>query len=167
VVGVVHADQSCTYTFDATTACDGPGCMTQFYVSAHTGAVGQRYDSPPDSGYSVDNLFNVGDTDATPPPGELGTAASGATLFVPGPNPGSEGFSIRFELGTPDWVRLDIYDVSGRRVAAILDEYAEAGLHSVGWNGRSEGGPGVAPGIYFVRLLTLSQMRTAKLAVTR
>jgi len=167
LVAVVHANGSCTYTLDAPTECDGPSCVTQFYISAHTGVLGQHFDSPPDSGYSVDNLFTVGDNDATPGPPAPGPKFDGATLFAPTPNPGPGGFAIGFGLDSPDWVRLDIYDISGRRVAGILDEYAEAGLHSAAWGGLSGEGAPVAPGIYFVRLLTSSRVHTAKLAVTR
>jgi hypothetical protein len=44
-------------------------------------------------------------------------------------------------------VGLTVYDAAGRRVAQLLDEPREAGIHQVKWNAR-----GVASGVYFVRL---------------
>ncbi|MFZ1947043.1 MAG: C1 family peptidase, partial [bacterium] len=60
LVGVVPATVSCDYEFDAPTICDGPGCRTQFYVSAHTGRVGEHFDSAADSGYSLNNQLGGG-----------------------------------------------------------------------------------------------------------
>jgi C1A family cysteine protease len=166
LVGMVPATGTCTYVFDAATPCDGEDCLTQFYVSAHTGAVGQHFDSPVESGYSVDNLVAEGEGGESEPPGPAGQVKVTA-LMPPQPASGVDGFIIRFDLGRADWVRLDVYDIGGRRVAAILDGSLEAGSHTAPWDGRGGGGTRVAPGIYFVRLLTSEQACTAKLVKMR
>jgi len=44
-------------------------------------------------------------------------------------------------------VKLEIYDLLGRRVATLAEGHQEAGTHQVVWNGSS-----VSSGIYFYRL---------------
>lgn len=78
-------------------------------------------------------------------------ATSGlVSLAAPHPNPrvGNSPITLRFALNAPASVRVALYDVSGRAVAARPAEYfAESGSRAVRWN------PGpVAPGIYFLRL---------------
>jgi hypothetical protein len=165
IVGTVSATGTCTYAFDAPTVCDGPGCRTQFYVSAHTGQAGQHFDSPVDSGYSLDNSLSDGGQDTPVPPD--GPASPFVRLFKPEPNPGVGSAEVRFELGAADWVTLQVYDATGRRVASLLDARVEGGSHVVRWDSRSPGGPAVAPGVYFVSLVTRSEVHTAKLLLVR
>jgi len=47
------------------------------------------------------------------------------------PNPFNPATEIRFELPRASHVRLDVYDVAGRRVATLLDEPRAGGAHSV------------------------------------
>lgn len=67
------------------------------------------------------------------------------------PNPSREAFDLSFTLPAPGAVRLTVFDVSGRRVAEILDAALPAGPHTMSWNGRIAGRP--APvGVYLARL---------------
>lgn len=54
-------------------------------------------------------------------------------------------------LLTPRPVRLDIYDLSGRRMRRLERSVASGG-YSVTWDGRDEDGTTVAPGLYVLRL---------------
>jgi flagellar hook assembly protein FlgD len=45
-------------------------------------------------------------------------------------------------------VRLQVYDLIGRRVRSLLDESKSVGYYRVLWNGRDEGGKEVASGVY-------------------
>ena len=55
-------------------------------------------------------------------------------------------------------IRVDIFDLTGRRVRRLFDGAGESGLYDVGgfpdlvWNGRDDSGVLVPPGIYTVRL---------------
>lgn len=63
------------------------------------------------------------------------------------PNPFYGNTTITYHLGMAENVRLDVYDVLGRRVAALIDAWQPAGVHTA----RLEGGD-LAPGTYFYRL---------------
>ena len=59
---------------------------------------------------------------------------------------------VEFVLPDRGWTRLEVLDVSGRRVRTLAAEFREAGPHRVRWDGRDEGGRSVAGGVYWVRL---------------
>jgi hypothetical protein len=166
VVGTVEANGGCCYEFNAPTHCDsGPSgdCWAHFCVTAHTGQIGEHFDSPVDSGYSVDNLGLL----TRPAARRLGTDdrndAAATNLEVPQPNPGREGFKVRFTLATDDWIQLVVYDINGRRVGSIQEGFATAGVHEAVWKPASNAGTALSPGVYFLRLVTTREVCTVKL----
>ncbi|MGH2570339.1 MAG: hypothetical protein ACRDGR_03895, partial [bacterium] len=69
------------------------------------------------------------------------------------PNPFHDRTSLRFSLErSPTAVRIDVFDVQGRRVRALLDRTMTRGTHLVGWDSRDDRGRLVATGAYFARL---------------
>ena len=67
------------------------------------------------------------------------------------PNPFNPSTTISYSLPNNSSVKLDIYDVAGRKVRSLLDEGKSAGYHNVVWNGRDENGRGIASGMYLYR----------------
>jgi DNA-binding beta-propeller fold protein YncE len=57
------------------------------------------------------------------------------------------GARIEYTVPEPARVRLAAYDISGRRVADLLDEWTPAGRHAVEWDASR-----LPSGVYFVRL---------------
>lgn len=167
IVGTIKATGACTYTFDAPTTCDGSDCRTQFYVSAHANGVGAHYDSPVDSGYSLDNSLGDGGQDSPVPTWPDQVHAEHVRLLPPRPNPVGDHVAIGFDLAEVDWVTLQVYDIGGRRIAVLLDGRAEAGSHAVGWDGTMSDGSSAAPGVYFVSLVTRTEVHNAKLLLVR
>ena len=83
-----------------------------------------------------------------PNAGELGIGApQGFFLDQSFPNPSSSSSTIRFQVGTPSTVRLDVYDVQGRLVQTLVDGEQSAGTHEARWNAAD-----VAAGTYIYRL---------------
>jgi YVTN family beta-propeller protein len=69
------------------------------------------------------------------------------------PNPFHERTSLRFSLErSPTAVRIDVFDVQGRRVRTLLDRTMTRGTHLAGWDSRDDRGRLVAAGAYFARL---------------
>lgn len=68
------------------------------------------------------------------------------------PNPFNPSTRISFQLPTSSHARLDVYDVTGRRIKALLSGEFEAGTHEAVWNGTDDAGRVVASGVYFYRL---------------
>jgi beta-lactamase superfamily II metal-dependent hydrolase len=81
------------------------------------------------------------------------SGGAGAVAFSAGPNPAATFATLTFALPSPTQARLDVYDVSGRRVATPFDGAVGAGTQSVRWDLAGPSGR-VSPGVYFVRLVT-------------
>jgi|GEM_PF-5039375 len=71
------------------------------------------------------------------------------------PNPFSNRTTIDFGLPEAGPVRLDVYDMLGRRVAVLTDAPYEAGRHSIPFDAR-----GLAGGVYLYRLTTAKKTLT-------
>jgi hypothetical protein len=67
------------------------------------------------------------------------------------PNPFNPTTTISYQLVEGAKVRLEIYDLTGRMVASLLEGEATAGSHSVMWKGTDQSGNTVASGVYLYR----------------
>lgn len=87
----------------------------------------------------------VGVPDTGPLPAEFAVAP-------PYPNPFNPRTTIAFALPDAQRVRLEIYDLTGRRVRRLLTGDLPAGRHQVHWQGLDDTGRRVASGPYLYRL---------------
>jgi len=69
------------------------------------------------------------------------------TLSPNYPNPFRSSTTFRFALPQSNHVRIDIYNVLGRRVATLADGRYPAGWHAIRWNTS-----GLVSGLYFVQM---------------
>jgi C1A family cysteine protease len=168
LVGTVAATGGCCYELETSTHCDSSAsdtCWTYYCVTAHTGQVGERFDSSVDRGYSVNNqgMLRSPGAGELQAPEEGGATMDASYLAVPLPNPGEGDFEIRFGLAHADWVQVEVYDVAGRRITVLTESFMEAGSHRVTWTPYAASGTRFSPGLYFVRMVTTSEAHTAKL----
>ncbi|MBN1351869.1 T9SS type A sorting domain-containing protein [candidate division KSB1 bacterium] len=83
--------------------------------------------------------------------------ASGETLpaqfhlFQNYPNPFNSTTLIRYSLEKPAETCIQIFNLSGQRVAKLAAGRQSRGTYSVQWNGKNGAGQSVATGLYFVR----------------
>jgi len=70
------------------------------------------------------------------------------------PNPFNPQTEIRYTLPQPDQVTLTIYDLKGRVVKQLVDQYQTANQYSVVWDGRDDSGAELSSGVYFYHLET-------------
>jgi len=68
------------------------------------------------------------------------------------PNPFSGTTGIRFDLPVGSMVRLEVFDVSGRRVRSLVNHFMPAGHQSVVWDHRDDAGTNLDAGVYFYQL---------------
>jgi len=78
------------------------------------------------------------------------------------PNPFHGETTIRFSLARSGPARLEVFDVSGRRVRALIDGALASGAHAAIWDGADDSGRAAARGVYFLRLVTLDGTATRK-----
>jgi hypothetical protein len=67
------------------------------------------------------------------------------------PNPFNPSTTLSYQLPQDAAVRLEVYDLIGRKVRSLVDESKSAGYYRVVWNGRDETGRDVASGVYLYR----------------
>jgi len=79
------------------------------------------------------------------------------------PNPFNPITRINFQLPYPCNVRLVIYDILGKKIKTLINEYAGSGSHSVIWDATSDLGIGVSAGIYFYQLRAGDFVETKKM----
>jgi hypothetical protein len=68
------------------------------------------------------------------------------------PNPFNPETQIRYALPHATQVKLVLYNILGRKVRTLVDEYQPAGYKTVHWDGKDQDGNEVSSGIYFYRL---------------
>jgi len=78
------------------------------------------------------------------------------------PTPFRSGTTLRFSLGALAPVRAEVFDVTGRRVARLLDSTLPAGRHAITWDGTTGDGRPVNAGTYLVRLTRGASTETRK-----
>lgn len=83
------------------------------------------------------------------------------------PNPFNPITTITYYLPHASATRLEVYDVSGRRIACLESGWKEGGKHSVGWDGRDASGRPAAAGIYLYRLTAGKETLSRKMILLR
>jgi len=85
------------------------------------------------------------------------------TLAAPRPNPSRGPTSVMLTLPHAAFVRAEVLDVNGRRVARLASETLSAGTHSLTWDGSMAGGVRASPGVYLVRVKWAGFERTQRI----
>jgi len=77
------------------------------------------------------------------------------------PNPFSATTVISYSLPVADFVKLEIYNLSGQRIRTLVSENQSTGIHHVNWNGRNDFGEEVPSGIYLC-IVTAGNFKATK-----
>ncbi len=89
-------------------------------------------------------------------------------LYESKPNPITNSqIKISFSLAEPTITSLKIYNVSGRLIKNVVDEFMGSGVYNIVWNGKDAKNRAVAEGIYFYTLETPKQRLTKKLLLAK
>ena len=94
-------------------------------------------------------------------------SASPLTLIQNYPNPFNPSTTIKYNLPKNCPVLLEIFDVSGKRMATLVNESQEKGQYSVEWNGQDKNGNPVSSGTYFYRLKAGKEMISKKMVLLK
>ncbi len=83
------------------------------------------------------------------------------------PNPFNPSTTISYTLSERVPVRLEIYDVAGRRIAKLVDEVQGPGELETLWDGKDSNGTPVSSGIYFYRITAGDRNISKKMILVR
>ena len=73
------------------------------------------------------------------------------------PNPFNASTTIQYELKENSAITISIFNIHGKEIDMIVNDYQQAGEHSITWNGQY-----VPSGIYFIRLSSGEIVQTRK-----
>ncbi len=83
------------------------------------------------------------------------------------PNPFNPSTEIRFALPKASEVKLEIFNILGRRVRTLMDGFVPAGAKSVTWDGKDDQGRAVSSGVYLYRLNAEEFSQTRKMMLIK
>ena len=83
------------------------------------------------------------------------------------PNPFNSQTVLSYFLHVPSPARLEVFALTGQRVAVLHQGPQQAGYHRLRWNGHDDAGHPVASGMYLYRLVTDEAVLTRKLMLLR
>ena len=102
------------------------------------------------------------------PPGGDGTALGNAPFSLSNqPNPFNASTMITYRIATDGPVRLEVYDILGRRMATLVDAWQRSGEYQIVWNGDDLHGYPAGSGMYFYRLQSDDGLLTRKMILLK
>jgi len=116
---------------------------------------------------NINILYNDGHGNFTPTPyvGITLKILSDQTISA-FPNPFSEETRIQFSLDNPANVNLSIYDLEGKLINCLINQYLKGGTHSIKWHRLDMTTKSCKPGAYIIYLTVNGQTcRSTKIIV--
>lgn len=113
------------------------------------------------SAYSV-NGISGGDTTLLEAAGSENSQISQFSLNQNYPNPFNPSTTIQYSIPKAGQVKLNIYSVTGKLVASLVDEYKPAGSYTVNFNAAN-----LPSGVYFYRLTSGSFVENRKMILLK
>ena len=98
------------------------------------------------------------------PEGEIIALPQEFALHQNRPNPFNPVTQIRYDLPQLSEVKMEVFNILGRKVCTLVNGLEPAGYRSAVWNGRDRSGLPVSSGIYIYRLTAEGQRTGEKFA---
>jgi len=83
------------------------------------------------------------------------------------PNPFNPSTTIEYTLPRDTWVRITIYNILGRKVRTLFDEYQSGGGKRIVWDSKNDEGHEVASGIYFYQIKAGEFTQSKKMVIPK
>jgi hypothetical protein len=83
------------------------------------------------------------------------------------PNPFNPSTMLTYRLKVAAQVRLSIYDITGREVTRLIDQYQYVGEYNVTWDSNLNNGQKLASGMYVARLSVDNNSISRKMLLTK
>ena len=154
---------------------DGATDFADFFLFAeHFGSSDTRFDLDDSGAVDFADFFLFAEHFDSPARAKLVAMAqeliglpNSSQLQQNAPNPFNSQTVLSYFLHAPGPVRLEVFALTGQRVAVLHQGPQQAGYHRLHWNGRDDAGRPVASGMYLYRLVTDEAILTRKLMLLR
>ena len=80
------------------------------------------------------------------------------------PNPFNPSTSIKYQIPRAGKVQLKVFDIMGREISTLIDEYQQAGIYSIPFNSQKLS---LASGIYYCRIITADYSKCMKMILLK
>ncbi len=117
------------------------------------------------SGFAIP--FVIGNTTGVEEAQHLESLPTVFALKPNHPNPFNPATTISYDLPQAVEVKLEIFDVLGRRVRTLVQQRQPAGRYTITWNGRNEQGRQVASGVFIYKLSAGDFVQSRRMAFVR
>ena len=84
-------------------------------------------------------------------------------LYQNHPNPFNPFTQINYQLSKNSRIKIEIYDMMGKLVKTLVNEFQSPGYRSIKWNGKNFENQKVSSGVYFYSLQSESFSATKKM----
>jgi len=84
-------------------------------------------------------------------------------IFQNFPNPFNSSTAIKFQIPRRTRVELYVYNILGKKVKTLCNDFLGSGAYIVTWDGTNESNALVASGVYFYRICTENYEETKKM----
>jgi hypothetical protein len=106
-------------------------------------------------------LIRLG-AEGTPIEGPKWMPPNSFSLFPAYPNPFNSSTTISYSLSKASSVKVEIYDILGRRISALFDGEQDQGLHSFTWDASHQ-----TSGTYLYKVLSNGVSKTGELTIQK
>ena len=164
-------------TAEATPDFDGDGVtgLSDFFLFAEAfGSDDPRFDLDGSGVVDFTDFFLFAESFGQPARARLVAMAEeliglpeGPQLQQNAPNPFNSGTVISWLQLHPGSARLEVFSLTGQRVAVLHEGAKRAGAHRLRWDGRDKQGRPLASGVYVYRLVTSEAVHTRRLTLLR
>ncbi len=83
------------------------------------------------------------------------------------PNPFNPTITIKYGVPKKTRVKMEIYDLRGRKVVTLVQGWQEPGWHAITWDGLNRLGKMVSSGTYIVRIKALGKIISRKIVLLK
>jgi hypothetical protein len=119
---------------------------TYYYRIASIDSQGNRSDYSPETAVTVTGVWQ----------GEGAELPRMTVIESNYPNPFNSNTTIIYTVANlgpmPAEIKIDIYDIMGRKVRNLVNERKGVGIYRVVWDGKDDSGNGLPSGTYFARI---------------
>jgi hypothetical protein len=90
-----------------------------------------------------------------------------ANLINAYPNPFNLSIAINYNIIKPGKALINVYNILGRQVKTLIDDYKETGSYKISWNGMDNFGQVLPSGFYLCQITTGTQRKTIKILMLK
>jgi len=88
-------------------------------------------------------------------------------LYQNNPNPFNPNTTIRYELPEGSNVTIKIYNLLGKEIVELVNEFQPAGINTINWNGKDKNGYSVDSGMYLYTFTSNNFSQAKKMLVIK